>query len=457
MRRNIFLMLAICLSAFVFSTAALAQQRFVGSLTGAQEVPANNSTGKGTCTIVLNSTETQMTVNCTYSGLSSAASAGHIHDAGPVGVSGPVRFGFTGVTGTSGTIGPFSFNPTPAQIADLRAKKWYFNIHTANFPGGEIRGQVKPSTQPVDNDGDARTDLRVLRSAENGLYTLNSINNSLSFNSLVGTSTVYSSNDDYDGDGRSDIVTFAAEGTARVWRILLTGTNTVRQVQWGSTAATDQVLPADYDGDGKSDIAIYRRDTGIWYIIRSSDNQTQAEVFGTAPGDIGVVGDFDKDGKNDLTTIRSSTGNGFPWFTRRSSDGVTQTVLWGGPPTPAGDTVFTSAQIDIDGDGRQDHMVVRDSNGSATTGGTYTFFILRSSDGQQFTLPWGVDTDIYRYGDYDGDGKTDIAARRTENGLYNWYIYQSSTGQGRVVTFGGTGDARIAESEEEVNSQIELF
>ena len=31
---------------------------------------------------------------------------------------------------------------TDAQAADLEAGKWYFNIHTAANPGGEIRGTV---------------------------------------------------------------------------------------------------------------------------------------------------------------------------------------------------------------------------------------------------------------------------------------------------------------------------
>ncbi|MDB5424047.1 MAG: hypothetical protein JWQ29_1463, partial [Phenylobacterium sp.] len=31
---------------------------------------------------------------------------------------------------------------TDAQIADLNAGKWYFNVHTAANPGGEIRGTV---------------------------------------------------------------------------------------------------------------------------------------------------------------------------------------------------------------------------------------------------------------------------------------------------------------------------
>ena len=31
---------------------------------------------------------------------------------------------------------------TDAQIADLKAGKWYVNVHTMAHPPGEIRGQV---------------------------------------------------------------------------------------------------------------------------------------------------------------------------------------------------------------------------------------------------------------------------------------------------------------------------
>ena len=444
MRKNLFLMLIIGLSAFIFSTTASAQQKFTVSLIGVQENPPVNSPGRGSCVLTLDTAETQITLSCTYSGLGSNASAAHIYTNGPVGVNGPVLFNLTGASGTSGTLTLAPTAVTPAQVADLRAKRWYVNIHTTNFPGGEIRGQIKIATTPFDFDGDGRTDIKVFRPSVNGFYTLISINNSVTFNAFAGGGTISPSHDDYDGDGRSDLVTFvAAEGNIRVWRILQTASNTVREVRWGAISPNDQVVPADYDGDGKADIAIYRRSEGIWYIIRSSDNQTQAEVYGQGPDDIANVGDFDKDGKNDLTVHRD-TANGKAWFTRRSSDGATSVVLWGGATAPAADFVFPPGQIDIDGDGRQDHMVIRDPIGptqaSPNLGNQMTYYIRRSSDGQPFVLQWGLDTDVRQFGDYDGDGKTDIVARRNEGGQQVWYIYQSSNGQGRAVTFGAAGD-----------------
>jgi hypothetical protein len=439
MLKNLFLMLIVGLSAFIFSTTASAQQKFTASFNGVQENPAVNSLGRGSCVLTLNTAETQITLSCTYSGLGSNASAAQIHTNGPVGVNGPVLFNLTGASGTSGTLTLAPTAVTPAQVADLRAKRWYVNIQTTNFPSGEIRGQIKIATTPFDFDGDGRTDIRVLRAADYGFYTLNSKSNGVSFNSFGGSTTLNSTNDDYDGDGRGDFVTLFTSGTSRIWRILQTGSNTVREVYWGLT--TDQLVPADYDGDGKADIAVFRRPEGIWYILQSTTNQMRAEYWGQAgSSDLGYVGDFDKDGKSDLTAIRP-TVNGIAWFTRRSSDGAMNVVFWGGGTTaPASDFFPSMLQMDIDGDGRQDHMVVRDPNGGGTPGAPVTYYIRRSSDGQPFVLQWGLDTDERLFGDYDGDGKTDIVARRNVGGQLIWYIYQSSNGQGRVVHFGAASD-----------------
>ncbi len=82
---------------------------------------------------------------------------------------------------------------------------------------------------------------------------------------------------------------------------------------------------------------------------------------------------------------------------------------------------------------------------------------MRSSDNQALIFQWGLDTDAARFGDYDGDGKTDFVARRNIGGELVWFILQSSNNynrfQQRTVRFGMTGDLRIAvpveESEDE--------
>ena len=42
----------------------------------------------------------------------------------------------------TGSIPEQSFPITPAQVAQPRAGLFYFNVHSASFPGGEIRGQI---------------------------------------------------------------------------------------------------------------------------------------------------------------------------------------------------------------------------------------------------------------------------------------------------------------------------
>jgi hypothetical protein len=86
--------------------------------------------------------------------------------------------------------------------------------------------------------------------------------------------------------------------------------------------------------------------------------------------------------------------------------------------------------FDFDGDGKSDDAVTRD------VGGNLTWYLLRSTSG--FTgVSWGTTaTDIAVPGDYDGDGKWDVAVFR--NGTF--HILQSSNSAYVAVAFGAAGD-----------------
>jgi hypothetical protein len=138
---------------------------FTATLTGPGESPPNHSHGTGTATVTWNTSTNQMTVNVTFSGLSSPTTASHIHccvtppGAAGVATTTPTFPGFPlGVTAgtyshTFDMTDPASYNPafitanggtaTSAEavlLTGLQAGQAYLNIHTMNFPGGEIRG-----------------------------------------------------------------------------------------------------------------------------------------------------------------------------------------------------------------------------------------------------------------------------------------------------------------------------
>jgi hypothetical protein len=116
---------------------------FSANLTGSQETPPNASSATGSGSVALSADQTSITVDLSFSGLTTPASKAHIHGPAVVGVPTGVVFPLAGVpAATSGSIPEQSFPITPAQVAQLRSGLFYLNVHSATFPGGEIRGQL---------------------------------------------------------------------------------------------------------------------------------------------------------------------------------------------------------------------------------------------------------------------------------------------------------------------------
>ena len=165
---------------------------FSATLTNAQENPpvvptlvggAPRPASSGTASFVLNDAGTALTVNASIFGIdftgSQTADAndnlvlGHIHasETSVPGVDAPVVWGFFGspvndtnppdvvltpfASGVGGSVfakwdAPEGNGTTlAAQLPNLLAGRGYINIHTVQFPGGEVRGQMIPVPEPA--------------------------------------------------------------------------------------------------------------------------------------------------------------------------------------------------------------------------------------------------------------------------------------------------------------------
>src|SRR5438093_5682093 len=136
----------------MMAVTAKADATFSGKLSGAQMVPPNTSKAVGLGTVILNDTETRITISLDFSGLGSNQTAAHIHGPARPGGIAPILFNLGSQGTTNGTLESLSAAVSPRQVAQLKAGLWYFDIHSTKLFGGEIRAQILPAAQaPVEN------------------------------------------------------------------------------------------------------------------------------------------------------------------------------------------------------------------------------------------------------------------------------------------------------------------
>lgn len=115
-------------------------QCFTAILEGSQQVPAVNTPASGVGTFVMSPDKISFTYYITYTGLTSTETMAHFHKA-VKGSNGGVVYA---LSSTAPKMSSQSLTSTDA--ADIEAGRWYVNIHTQNFPNGEIRGQIVPGS-----------------------------------------------------------------------------------------------------------------------------------------------------------------------------------------------------------------------------------------------------------------------------------------------------------------------
>jgi len=127
------------LAAATAAAPAMAETiKYRAALTSADEVPPNDSGGKGTIEATYDTDSGMLSWSGDYSGLTGAAIAAHFHGPAGPGVNAPP------VVPVDASKSPFqgSAKIAPQVASDFSGGKIYFNIHTAKNKGGEIRGQL---------------------------------------------------------------------------------------------------------------------------------------------------------------------------------------------------------------------------------------------------------------------------------------------------------------------------
>jgi hypothetical protein len=133
--------LATAAAALLLSTGAAFAEllNFSAELSGAAEVPPADTAGTGTLEATFDTESMAFSWTVTYDGLTGPAAAAHYHGPAAEGENaGPVL----PIEGDLAS--PIEGEATldEQQASDLQAGLWYFNIHTEQYPDGELRGQV---------------------------------------------------------------------------------------------------------------------------------------------------------------------------------------------------------------------------------------------------------------------------------------------------------------------------
>jgi hypothetical protein len=130
----------VCALTLVSVAAHAATINLKADLKASAEVPPKDSAGTGSLTATLNTDTNELTYHIEFSGLTGPVAAAHFHGPAAEGANAKPQLPIKGTPITSPVDGKATL--TAEQAKELVDGKWYFNLHTAANPGGEIRGQV---------------------------------------------------------------------------------------------------------------------------------------------------------------------------------------------------------------------------------------------------------------------------------------------------------------------------
>jgi hypothetical protein len=230
------------------------------------------------------------------------------------------------------------------RIADMAVWRpangtWYFRLSGNDFQTISAIQWGLPEDQPLagDYDGDGKSDLAIYRRQAGMFYVLRSAGGFNRSEALRGSSEHLISvslgglgNDpvvgDLTGDGRDDFITVWQ--LLRFWSVKDYRGQLLSSLPWGMPG--DTPLVCDFDANGTADRVIVRVNAGNtldWYV--ALDRGGAESLTFASLGDLPRCrADFDNDGHGDIAVFRPQSGE---WFIRESSSNLLRAIQFGMP------------------------------------------------------------------------------------------------------------------------------
>jgi photosystem II stability/assembly factor-like uncharacterized protein len=247
---------------------------------------------------------------------------------------------------------------------------------------------------------------------------------------------------DFNGDGKTDICV-AHKSSSTITKISIRCSNTgfLDELHDGIIAdfgnEGDKYYCGDFDGNGKTDLALCRRSSANqykWSVRYSTTGMLNRDSGFTVAdygndGDFFVVGDWNGDGMDDIGLCRPESPTAYKWsFCYSGADGILDDCHnWVLTHGRDGDRFYVG---DFNGDGRSDLLLARMSDPYRIRWSVcYSYTGLPTIWGGWVVNDFGNAYDEFYMGDFDGNGKSDLAiARQISPYDMTWGVRYSTTG-----------------------------
>jgi hypothetical protein len=273
--------------------------------------------------------------------------------------------------------------------------------------GEYAAGRDPNSVTAGDFNGDGRADLAVANNGSDNVSVLLG-NGDGTFKAAVnytgyGADSVTTG--DFDGDGRTDLA--VADGSQYIWVLLGNGDGTFKAaVNRTAGLQPRSVTAGDFDGDGWADLA-FAQGYKVSVLLGNGDGTFKARVnyaAGNKPQSV-TTGDFDGDSRTDLA-VANKNSNNLSVLLGNGDGTFKAAVNYGADNNPQSVTVG-----DFNADGRPDLAVANyvSRNVSVLLGNGDGTFKAKVNYGTDNNLAVGAGPQSVTTGDFDGDGRTDLA------------------------------------------------